>query len=254
MINNFKIKPYHYSYKAFAPSFGTNAREYEIGDSYMATNSWMFREDMDWKRLVKYLDKHFNGKNNIKVLNPACSDGSEAYTLIIALKEGLQDKAGKFFPIKGYDIDDEILKAANSGKIQTCGYDRMMIQTYADFPEDYLAETPDVLRIANDLSLNAPKTFKTTGLLTNSVSFEKRDMWKVIGEHLDNSDTVFMCRNVLGHFDNDKIEDFVKLASKRLKKDSLFLIGDHDTKNTPVEEYLEGNGFVKVFHNVYKRI
>lgn len=220
----------------------------------MATNSWMFRDDMDWKRLVKYMETHFSDKKNVKVLNPACSDGSEAYTLIIALKEGLHGKSDKFFPIKGYDIDDEILKAANSGKIQTCSYDRMMIQTYADFPEDYLVETPDVLMIANDLSLRSPKTLKATRLLTNSVSFEKRDMWKVLGEHLDNSDTILMCRNVLGHLDNDKIEDFVKLASKRLRKGSLFLIGDHDSKNTPVENYLEDNGFVQVFHNVYKRI
>lgn len=103
MINNFSIKPYHYSYKALTPSFGTNAREYEIGDTSMATNSWMFREDMDWKRLVKYLDRHFSGKTNVKVLNPACSDGSEAYTLIITLKEGIQQgKSDKFFPIKGY--------------------------------------------------------------------------------------------------------------------------------------------------------
>lgn len=130
----------------------------------------------------------------------------------------------------------------------------MMIQTFSDFPEDYLVETPDVLVIANDISLSSPKTLKATRLLTNSVIFEKRDMWKVVGEHLDNSNTVLMCRNVLGHFDNDKIEDFVKLASKRLKKDSLFLIGDHDSKNTPVEKYLEDNGFVQVFHNVYKRI
>lgn len=76
-------------------------------------NSWMRREDINWKQLVEDIIR--TGK---KIFCYACSDGSEPYTLAmqIAQKTGL-DEVPKRFKIKAKDIDTEVIKAAKSGYI-----------------------------------------------------------------------------------------------------------------------------------------
>ena len=70
----------------------------------------------------------------------------------------------------------------------------------------------------------------------------------------DNSNTILMCRNILGYFDENKIEEFIKMVGQKLKKDSLFLIGEHDTRISFIERYLGENGFTKVMKHVFKKI
>lgn len=219
----------------------------------MATNSWMFRDDLDWKKLASYEKWHFVDKKRVNIINIACADGSEAYTKIITLKERMGDEAEKFLPIRAYDIDDEILRAANSGFLNTCKLDRMELQINTANYEDYFAETSEKLIIKGDWDFNDSKTMKVKNSLKSAVRFEKADMYDVVKNINDDSDTVLMCRNVLGYFEEDNVEDFVKLVSTKLKQGSLFIIGDHDTKNSQITTYLEENGFAKVMKNVYKK-
>ena len=62
-----------------------------------------------------------------------------------------------------------------------------------------------------------------------------------------------MCRNSLSYFENDKIENFVKLASQKLKSGSVFVIGNHDSVLFNMDECLKKYGFEKVMQNVYKK-
>ena len=63
-----------------------------------------------------------------------------------------------------------------------------------------------------------------------------------------------MCRNVLGYYENDKIEKFVKIVSKKLNPGSLFIIGEHDTSNSFIDRYLKENKFMAVFKHVYQKL
>ena len=238
------------------PAFGTTARRYvtENGDEF-GTNSWMFRDDLDWNRLVKYENRHFKSADRVNVIILASSDGSESYSKVISLAENLsEDDAEKFYPVKGYDIDKEMVRASGSGLLNTSMHDRMMLQIYSDDYEKYFRETNEKLVIKDDVQFQNQKTLKATSLLKNNVRFNRADMYDVLHNLDDNSNTVLMCRNVLGYFENDKIEKFVKIVSNKLKPESLFVVGDHDTKNSFIDRFLKENGFEKVMQNVYKRI
>ena len=82
-----------------------------------------FRRDFPWDNIGKVFTKHFP-KGEVCIHNFACSDGSEAYSLIIALIEQLgEKKADRFFPIIASDIDKDIVKMAASGKISATAND-----------------------------------------------------------------------------------------------------------------------------------
>lgn len=134
-------------------SFGSCARFYKAsnGDE-IGTNSWLFRDDVDWKRLAKYEQNHFNNKNRVNIIQFASSDGSEAYTQIISLLENSPNtNPNKFFPIKAYDIDEEIVNAARSGLLNTNLVDRINLQINSDDYSKYFTDTNEILNIKNDL-------------------------------------------------------------------------------------------------------
>lgn len=254
--------------KAFSPvyskmnkqnlnTFGSNSRVYcskLTNYKRMETTSWMFREDLDWTFLASYLETHFQDKEKVQILNPACSDGSEAYSLIIMLKEQMQEKANKFFPIKAYDIDDEILRSANSGFINTNFMDRTNLRRYAENGYDYIRFTNRKLNILWDRDREWQEgtiTMKATNKLVKNVLFNKADMRNIIQNHNDNSNTVLMCRNVLGHLGRNYAENFIKLVSEKLHKDSLFIIGKYDKKIIGLEKILQNYNFKEISPNIY---
>ena len=112
----------------------------------------------------------------------------------------------------------------------------------------------EILNIKDDIKLQNQKTLKATNYLTNRVHFERADMYNILANLNDNSDTILMCRNVLGYFENDKIEKFVKIVSKKLNPGSLFIIGEHDTSNSFIDRYLKENKFMAVFKHVYQKL
>ena len=67
----------------------------------VASNSTsFFRRDIDWKSIGSTFDSQFP-KGKVNIYDFACSDGSEAYSLIITLIEQLgEKKAQRFFPIQ----------------------------------------------------------------------------------------------------------------------------------------------------------
>lgn len=237
-------------------SFGTSSRFYKAanGDE-IGTNSWLFRDDVDWKRLAKYEKNHFNNKNRVNIIQFASSDGSEAYTQIISLLENYPNKnSEKFFPIKAYDIDEEIVNAARSGLLNTNMVDRINLQINSDDYSKYFTNTNEILNIKNDLNLQSKKTLKATNLLKNRVHFERADMYNILAELNDNSDTILLCRNILGYFEDNKVEKFIKIVANKLKQGSLFIIGQHDTSNTFIDRHLLENQFIKIFEHVYQKL
>lgn len=237
-------------------SFGSCARFYKTsnGDE-IGTNSWLFRDDVDWKRLAKYEKNHFADKNRVNIIQFASSDDSEAYTQIISLLENSPNtNPNKFFPIKAYDIDEEIVNAARSGLLNTSMVDRINLQINSDDYSKYFTDTNEILNIKNDLNLKSKKTLKATNLLKNKVHFERADMYNILAELNDNSDTILLCRNILGYFEDNKVEKFIKIVANKLKQGSLFIIGEYDTSNTFIDRLLLENKFMKVFEHVYQKL
>ena len=214
----------------------------------------LFRSDLDWEKLAKYEVEHFKNKDKVNIVMFAASDGSEAYSKIISLFESAKNCVKKFFPIKAFDIDDEILNAAKSGYIKASENDVFEIMSRAEDIDDYFSKTDKDINIENDTVAKSFKTIKAKERLTKNVEFNKGDMFKEITKIKDNSNTILMCRNILGYFLNDKMEEFVKLASDFLKKGSLFVIGDYDRQYMNIDELIKKYNFENVFKNVYKKL
>ena len=236
-------------------SFKSNYRYYRDADGNpFGCYTTLFRSDLDWEKLAKFEVEHFKNKDKVNVVMFAASDGSEAYSKIISLFETAKKQVQKFFPIKAYDIDDEILKAAKGGYIKVSDGDIFEIQSRVENINDYFSETDKSIDIENDKLGTTFTTIKANKKLTTNVEFKKGDMFKEITKMKDNSNTILMCRNILGYFLNDKIEEFVKLASEFLKKGSLFVIGDYDRQYMNINELIKKYKFENVFRNVYKKI
>ena len=130
-----------------------------------------FRRDIDWKTLGKIFKKQFpQGKVNI--YDFACSDGSEAYSLIITLIEQLGEKnAQRFFPIIASDVDEEIIRMANSKKIVATSEDIFSMGNI--IKDGNIKKYFSITELGGEKFLLTPKE-----ILTKNVTFKKNQLFK----------------------------------------------------------------------------
>lgn len=256
-----KIYPYN-------PSFGTNARSYYLRNDkkdYRATVTYMFRDDFHWKKFTNYLVDHFKNKDKVNFIQFASSDGSEAYTQLMCFSEHKDVK--KFYPIMAYDIDEEVVKAANSGYINLNNTDKDEIKSHSFKFKQYFSETNAEYLLDNDgmdkihnpvpSSSNrdmVTKTYKVSKNLTDKVKFHHADMYDILLRHQDEANTVIMCRNILGYFTEKQVDFFLELAGRKLKKGSIMAIGDLDKKkHLNINLIFQHKGFVPIMENVFRK-
>ena len=242
-------------------TFRSNFRVYNVDNGRkMGTITSPFRKGVNWKEFADYGIKNFQDKEKVNIVQFASSDGSEAYTMIISLLENKCNyNVEKFFPILACDIDAEVIKAANSGLINLSQKNIELINKNINNFAEYFIPSDKNLNIVNDCILKAfpddnIKTFKVANKLTKNVIFNQADMYDILFSLRDNSNTIILCRNVLGYFNDNIIRSTVHILSKKLKEGSLFVIGELETSNTLIESYLENKGFIKVMKDVYRKI
>ena len=260
-----KVNFYTYNYNPPCRiSFRSNARTYTTDKDYFGTMTFLFRDDLDWDKLANCAAQHFMAKDRVNVVQFASSDGSEAYSTIISLLENCPQYAQKFFPIRAYDIDSEIIKAAKSGYINLTKTDLENLESYTNYGDKYFTRTNSKLIIDNDYIFESSpsnaidlsyKTYKADKKLTDNVVFYNRDMYDVLNNLKDDSDTLLMCRNVLGYFDKETASHFVDKVSQKLKPGSLFVVGefDCDTHKT-LDAEIESRGFVEILPYIYQKV
>lgn len=244
-------------------SFASNTRFYRTDRGReIGTNSWLFRDDIDWKKLAAFEKEHFKNKDRVNIVQFACSDGSESYTKLITLFEDGKQSSQKFLPIAAYDIDYEIIKAAKSGYINLTERDFFRAKINSCQAEKYFKKTNYQLNIPNEAmgimlaasnNYISPKAYKVVDELTSNVKFEQADMYDILENLDDDSNTILICRNILGYFPSYEIKDFIGLVSQKLKKDSILIIGKLDTENTGIYNYLKTNNFEEIMPLVYRK-
>ena len=126
----------------------------------------------------------------------------------------------------------------------------------SDF-DKYFMPTSHKLDIQNDFFdfINTQyRTFRVSDTLKNRVIFNHSDMYDILYQINDNSDTILMCRNVLGYFSESQIKNTIEIVSRKLKEGSLFIIGSLDTDDKLTGYYLKNNKFIEVMKNVFRKI
>lgn len=234
-----------------SPGFGSNECFYiETIDAFVSnkikTNTYALREDLYWDNLARQMNVTFRNKEKVNVFSLACSDGSEPYSLAIALVEELgmlKTKPDKFFPILASDKRAELIEKNKKGLWNLKKGDLRRFEGYGYYPFSYVEESKEKLKLLNDQIGDETVTYKVKNKLREKVKFSRATIQDRLNMIDDDSNTVILCRNVLPYLNDErKVFEVAELASKKLKEGSLFVIGFYDCQ-TGIEEYLSKLGF-----------
>lgn len=188
-----------------------------------------FRRDLDWKTIGETFDKQFP-KGKVNIYDFACSDGSEAFSLIIALIEQLgEKKASRFFPIIASDIDDEIIKMATSGQIMAKEEDLLAMQNI--IKDENVKKYFRITELGGGRYLLSPKE-----ILTKNVIFKKEGISTGLEEVQKDENNIILARNFWKYLSREDIANASWKLGQKINSKTLVIIGNFDIprdKETP---------------------
>lgn len=233
--------------------FGTNSRKYKAGPlkETIYTTSHVIRDDLDFERLTNYMIKNYEHAPKVNVYSMACSDGSEAWTLAMFLKN---KNADKFLPIKGVDVDYTILDCANSTKLNILPEEiKKLKQEGIDFNK-YFVPSESYMYIYNDSLADQTKTYIAKRNIADCFRAERKTVMQEISTMTKEFPNIVLCRNFFPYM-GTSMENikYVKAFSEKLAKNDILAIGDFD-RSLKFIEILNSYGFEEIFHNVFKKI
>ena len=239
--------PIHQKHNIY-PSFGSTTRVGLLSNSIdyiYSTQSSVFRTDLDWLKFAKYLGIHFKDAEKANVVCQACSDGSEPYTLALALIHSLGLEASKkFFPIKAKDIDiTNISSFAKRGIINLTKEDIEKLKINGINFDKYFSNSTEQIRLVNDTINNEVQTYKVNQNLRQFVDFQNQNLEDDASRLVDDSNTIFLCRNVLPYLGSYDARKVIYNLGKNMKKGSILSLGTYT--NSKFLTYSEDYKFIK---------
>ena len=237
-------------FRTYAPKTIKTLDTFDKGIVRTSTN--LFRDDLDWLGLIKYIKTHFTNKSKVNMYSLASSDGSEAYSLAISIKEKMEhDNQEKFLPITACDIDKEVINVANKRRINIYNIEFFMAEKNYDINiEKYFKNKSVSVMINNDITSESDtiSSFEPIKELQDAVKYKNIDILTALNELEDDGNTVILCRNVFPYLSINYTDKVIQSARNKLKDGSLFIIGDYDGY-TDIEEKLAKNGFFQPILN-----
>ncbi len=209
-----------------------------------------FRGDLSWNEFGKTVVDFFKNAKKVNVYDFGASDGSEAYSLAMYLIEKLGlDGANKYFPIKAYDVDEQIVKMAKSGKINANDTDISYInknapnsfERYFDISKNKSMERyPYAIRPKKDINDIA-------------VSFNFGDFIEEL-DNIEHKNCLILCRNFWCYLSQTQQKAAIKKLAEKLDSTSLVVIGEYDRGVASYIDYeLRAKGFEEISNNVFKK-
>lgn len=216
-----------------------------------------FRPDLNWDVLFTHITKKM--PEDTVILNYACSDGSEAYSLSLLLIDRLGEKAKKYFPIKAFDISKQIIKKAKSGVIgitETSNQDVHDINAlrnkiklkYEDFFKKISSNKhPDeVVGAAFFMDYELPikaEQHQVSESLKRTIDFQVSDITKDFKKSIIDKPTVVMFRNAWRYLSNENSRENLAFdLFNNIKKGSIVVTGCAE-KEDGYFQYLLKAGF-----------
>lgn len=238
------LRPYYSVYEDYIGYKEGYNPNYEVVRIVNSNKTHFFRGDIGrryeggWKDFTNYLSREFKGKTNI--YDFGCSDGSEAYSLIMSLIENLgEDEAKRFLPVYAYDIDPYIIRSARTGKIK-CDEDdikKINKNTNDNFDKYFTV-------LAHNRK-SGTYTLEAKPILKDNVIFNTGDISRKI-EDVEGSNSLIMCRNFWRYMSQKQIFQTVKKMRDTLDSSSKIVIGDFDMFDQgifTIPDFFEAAGF-----------
>lgn len=242
----------NYNRNNFAFKSTTSFLKTDLGQE-IGSNSWMYREDVDWAEAADFEMQHFKDKDRVKIMQFASSDGSESYTKIISLLKQNEKEAQKFFPIEAYDINHDVVNAAKSGLINFVAKDFERAEKFKVDLKEFFTEATTTLSIKNDNMyhfFNIPTTtYRASDNLRNKVNFHSKDMFEVLQEVKDGELPIVLCRNMFSYLDEIDAQRAVNLIGRKMLNGGLFYLGKRDFDTHNISQWLKDAGFIPAKYN-----
>jgi len=218
-------------------------------------NTTGVRNDLDWESLTEKIIKDFKNKPKVNIYSVACSDGTEPFTVAINLLKKIKEKEKeKFFPIYASDIDT--FMAENCCESGLLGLLPEEAEQFGSKNFDrFLTKTDKALPCPPQWGMAGIQNYQISEELKEAVKFRVGDLIKGIRAIKDEGNSVVLCRNVLPHLGSIIYYGAITAAAQTLKKGSLFIIGDFDTKEIPgLANKLEMFDFKEIQRNVFRKL
>lgn len=225
-------------------SFGTsydNLEKNKLGYN-CANYTCMYREDINWDLLSDYIIKDGNPK---KIYCYACSDGSEPYSLAIALIEKLRYKeAQRYFSIIARDIDEGTITKAKKGYLKLEKKDFPRIRRFCE-PDKYFKF---IRCIRSTPFLNG--IYKVKKELFNCIDFETGDISKD-SEFLNYENSLILLRNVFMYMPYDVKEKITNNFMNNFRESTALVTGTLD--KIPCLQRIPERNRIPVYNDSYYR-
>jgi chemotaxis protein methyltransferase CheR len=187
------------------------AERLTVGETYFFRNRDQFQALVEVAVPARVADRR--GERKLRLLSAGCASGEEAYSMAIALREGIAGRALSKLTITGIDINPAALEKATLGRYSCWS----------------LRETPDDLRARYFLP-EARQSFRLQPTIQQMVEFERRNL-----HHPDPSfwrpgefDVIF-CRNVLMYFSPSAVRVLVARLTASLAPGGFLFLGTAET-------------------------
>lgn len=229
------ISPFNYT----SPVFKGYDRTVKDENNFIVhrNTTRMYRQDICWQDFADFLEDYFHGQNQVKVYSFACSDGSEPYSLVTALKSRTSNP-NKFFPVMASDYDSEIIKQAKKGRYELSAseFDSMRKVTNNSW--------------GNYFNLIDSRTIEPNGKTKSCVQFKTEDIMDGL-DSLQKGPKVIMARNFWPYLKGGDKEAVIKKLKEKMDKDSILVIGAFDQDEIKFDRELISRGFKEVEYTDY---
>lgn len=234
-----------------SPSFQSNLTRISNGQTPHFT--YFFRDDFHWKDFAKYLERHFKNAKKVNIYNAACSDGTEPFTLLMSLFNKLgHKKSEKYLPIKAFDINEDLIKNAQTGEIPLLPQPYILLDIFKLKFKNFFLDSK-FLKYKKNKPFGYSVQFNDK--TRKHIDFKSGNILTEIPK-MEGKNSVVMCRNMWMYLDNYEQEVLAGQLGRHLEKDSIVVLGEYDITASRAVELLEKNGFEetyidKVFEKLY---
>lgn len=235
------------NYQKTSPAFTSNSRSvYKNGELLYKNKTNFFRDDLEWNGFIDFLDYKYKNSDKVNVINSACSDGAEPFSLALLLIEKFKAAASKFFPIKASDIDEEIINRAQNEPCNITDNELFTINKHSNYNLYKYFNITKPTDTNYSMGLLPKKTFKP------NIEFKKSDILTEL-KLLEPKNNIIMCRNFWTYLPEQNVKAMVDIFKEKLDETSTVVIGELE-KGWHFDKLLKNAGFKELpIENVFQK-
>ena len=206
-------------------------------------NTWLFRKDLNWIKFAEILKNKYKDTPKVHTFVHACSDGREAYSLLMALDSVLgEKKTEKFCPILAKDYDIFVINKAKTEflEIDELEKERINYVTNGKFGEYFEATS----KLENK--------YKPTKKLTDRINFDVSDFTKEYNT-LPKENCVLLVRNCWPYFSITNQYTLPRKICEHFERNATIVIGNFDSEAIEPRDFLK-NGFKPTLGSPYGNV